>query len=213
MTKFEDSFSEEVWRTTYKHHSDVTVDDTFRRVAKAIASVEKTPELRLEWEQKFLEMLEDFKVTAGGRIYSNAGTEFKGTSLLNCFVISVPKYDIDSIDGIMELLKYQTKTLKSEGGIGINLCIEFNEPILIKRNNEEMFIKIGEIKIGDYVLSDDNDWHIVEEIMIGKKENMIELELETGEKMICTDDHLFLSDDSRWIMAKDITENDNIVSL
>ena len=53
MTVFEDSFSEEVWASTYKYHEDKTVDDTFRRVAKAVASVEKTAVLRQEWEEKF----------------------------------------------------------------------------------------------------------------------------------------------------------------
>jgi len=84
MTKFEDSFSEEVWRTTYKHHEDTNVEDTFHRVAKAIASVEKTEALRTEWEDKFFDMLSNFKVTTGGRIYSNAGTDFGNTTLANC---------------------------------------------------------------------------------------------------------------------------------
>ena len=213
MTKFEDSFSEEVWRSTYKHHSDNNVDDTINRVAKAIASVEATPELQQEWSEKFSEMMADFKVVPGGRIIVNAGTEFDGATLINCYVSPHIQHDIDSIDGIYEHLLMQAKTLKSEGGYGENFCIGFNEQIFIKRNDKEMFIKIGEIQKGDFVLSDDNDWHIVEEIIIAEKENMIELELENGEKIICTDDHLFLSDDGRWIMAKDITENDNIISL
>ena len=40
MTTFLDSLSEEVWATTYKDHKDTCVDDTQRRVAKAIASAE-----------------------------------------------------------------------------------------------------------------------------------------------------------------------------
>lgn len=120
MTEFTNGFSEEIWASTYKHHSDKTVDDTFRRVAKTIASVEKTDELKEEWEEKFYDMLTDFKVTPGGRIYANAGTEYKGTTLLNCFVSPKPNYDLDSLDGILKVLRDQAQTLKSEGGWGCN---------------------------------------------------------------------------------------------
>jgi ribonucleotide reductase alpha subunit len=117
---FQDSFSEEVWRSTYKHHSDNDALDTNRRVAKAVASVEVTEELRKEWEEKFYDMLSDFKVTPGGRILSNAGTEFEGTTLLNCFVGPKPDYDQDSMEGIFKVLLWQAQTLKSEGGWGMN---------------------------------------------------------------------------------------------
>lgn len=120
MTQFSNAFSEEVWFTTYKHHTDNNVDDTMRRVAKASASVEKTEALRKEWEEKFYDMLSDFRVTAGGRIYANAGTEFKGTTLINCYVGPRDDYDIDSLDGILKVLRDQAQTLKSEGGWGMN---------------------------------------------------------------------------------------------
>jgi len=120
QTTFEDDFSKEVWETTYKDHNDNNVDDTFRRVAKAVASVEKNSQLREEWEEKFYDMLSEFKITTGGRIYSNAGTEFTGTTLANCFVGTKPKQDQDSLDGILEVLRAQAKTLKSEGGWGMN---------------------------------------------------------------------------------------------
>jgi ribonucleoside-diphosphate reductase alpha chain len=120
MTKFNDPLSEEVWNNTYKDHNDITVDDTFRRVAKAVASVEKNALLRTEWEQNFFEMLSDFNVTTGGRIYSNAGAEWAGTTLMNCFVGPHPKSDMDSLNGIMDVLRDQANTLKSEGGWGFN---------------------------------------------------------------------------------------------
>ena len=119
MTTFNNSFSHDIWEQTYKHHSDNSIDDTLRRVAKAIASVEDKDK-RDEWEKKFYDMLTDFKVTVGGRIYSNAGTEWEGTTLINCFVSPKPSNPIDSIEGIYEILLDQTKTLKSEGGWGHN---------------------------------------------------------------------------------------------
>jgi len=125
-TTFEDDFSEEVWRTTYKDYKDTDVNDTFWRVARAIASVEETEELKTEWAEKFYDMMTDFKVVPGGRILANAGTEFKGTTLINCFVLPNPKYDFDSIEGILQYLKYQSLTLKSEGGAG--LCSDALRP-------------------------------------------------------------------------------------
>lgn len=119
-TVFQNPFSQEIWESTYKDHNDRCIDDTFHRVASAIASVETTPELQQKWASNFFEMLQDFKVTVGGRIYSNAGTEWKGTTLMNCFVGPQPKHDVDSLTGILEILDGQAKTLKAEGGWGNN---------------------------------------------------------------------------------------------
>ena len=61
-TIFKDSFAEEVWASTYKDYKDLTVDDTLQRVAKSIASVEETEELRSIWTINFSNMLSNFKV-------------------------------------------------------------------------------------------------------------------------------------------------------
>jgi len=119
-THFLDTFSREVWETTYKDHNDQTIDDTMMRVASAVASVEETEDLRQHWTEKFYDMLSEFKVTAGGRIYSNAGTEWKGTTLMNCYVSPRSTSDIDSIDAILTDVRNQCQTLKSEGGWGQN---------------------------------------------------------------------------------------------
>lgn len=119
-TQFEDSFSEEIWLSTYKDHKDKDINDTLYRVAKAAASMEKTPELRDEWTEKFYDALSGFKCTVGGRTYSNAGTDWKGTTLLNCFVGPRVSHDVDSLDGILTHLRAQAFTLKSEGGWGEN---------------------------------------------------------------------------------------------
>ncbi len=119
-TTFQDSFSEENWSVTYKDHNDKDISDNLRRVAKAIASVEDSPEKQLEWEAKFYDLLTDFKGIPGGRTLSNAGTEWSGTTLMNCFVGPRDKFDIDSLEGIYSHLTSQSKTLKSEGGWGEN---------------------------------------------------------------------------------------------
>ncbi len=117
--KFLDDFSKEVWETTFKDHKDNNLDDTLRRVARTVASAEKESEKEL-WEERFYKILSNFKFTVGGRVYSNAGTEWKGTTWHNCFVGPKPKYDQDSIEGIFNILYTQAKTLKSEGGWGMN---------------------------------------------------------------------------------------------
>lgn len=119
-TVFEDSFSEEVWKNTYKDHNDRDINETLLRVAIDIASVEETEELRDEWTQKFYMMLSQFCVVPGGRIISNAGTEWGGTTYINCFVSPREDEKIDSLDGILNNLKKQAVTLKSEGGWGEN---------------------------------------------------------------------------------------------
>lgn len=119
-TTFEDPFSQEVWTTTYKDHNDATVDQTMFRVALAIAQAEETPELQDIWTERFYDLLSNFKATAGGRIYANAGTEWSGTTLMNCFVNPRASSNIDSLDGILKSLHDQSFTLKSEGGWGDN---------------------------------------------------------------------------------------------
>src|ERR1043165_9987589 len=65
----------------YAKGDENTVDDVRRRVARALAAVEKKPE---QWEERFLEALSAGFVPAG-RVNSAAGTELQAT-LINCFV-------------------------------------------------------------------------------------------------------------------------------
>lgn len=118
-TTFEDQFSEEIWDSTYKDHADKDVDDTMMRVAKGMASAEK-PEDQQYWTDMFYEVLSGFQLTTGGRIYSNGGTEWGGTTMFNCFVAPNQPRDVDSLGSIIDNLKNQGKTLKSEGGWGEN---------------------------------------------------------------------------------------------
>lgn len=115
---FTNEFSYEVWDTTYRAANETTIEDTWSRVAKAIAGVEIDKKQKL-WENKFFELLKNFKFIPGGRILANAGRNVNAT-LINCFVSPRPDCDIDSLDGIMTILTDQAKTLKSEGGWGLN---------------------------------------------------------------------------------------------
>ncbi len=91
-------------------------EQMFARVAKHIASVEKSPDKVQEWEQKFYQLMDDWKYTPGGRIYSGAGS--KNLSFYNCFVVPSPH---DSRGGIFETLRQMAEIMSRGGGVGINV--------------------------------------------------------------------------------------------
>lgn len=94
-----------------------TPEEMWDRLAKAMASVEATPELQQEWEGKFRSILDDWKLVPGGRIAAGAGASEELT-LFNCYVIPSPR---DSRGGIMETLSEMTEIMARGGGVGINL--------------------------------------------------------------------------------------------
>ena len=121
---FTNSFSEETWYQKYKLEQDVVVEDTWMRVAKDLASVEKKN--KRKWTKEFYSILENFKFVPGGRITSNAGSGLKGTTYINCFVDGFTGNDQDSIEGIYRALTRQAQILKSEGGYGF--CADVMRP-------------------------------------------------------------------------------------
>jgi len=93
-----------------------TPEETWRRVAHAVAAMEKLP-VRDVWEEKFYHAMEDFVFVPGGRILSGAGSGYKVT-FYNCFVIPSPK---DSRGGILATLGNMVEIMARGGGVGINL--------------------------------------------------------------------------------------------
>ncbi|MCB1918716.1 MAG: adenosylcobalamin-dependent ribonucleoside-diphosphate reductase [Candidatus Competibacteraceae bacterium] len=95
---------------------DETIDGTYQRVARALAEVEATPELREHWYEKFLWALRHGAIPAG-RIISNAGAwEHKpATSTINCTVSGTI---LDSMDDILRKVHEAGLTLKAGSGIG-----------------------------------------------------------------------------------------------
>ncbi len=85
---FEVPISEQVWKSRYRFvregEKEPGVEHTWRRVARALASVEKNePGL---WEERFHALLEGFRFLPGGRILAGAGTG-REVTLFNCFVM------------------------------------------------------------------------------------------------------------------------------
>ncbi len=92
-------------------------EELWDRLAKAMASVEATPEKRQEWTEKFRYILDDWKLVPGGRIAAGADASDELT-LFNCYVVPSPH---DSRGGIMSTLSEMTEIMSRGGGVGINL--------------------------------------------------------------------------------------------
>ena len=115
------SASIDIWDKKYRLKElsgepiDLVMDDTFKRVAKALSIIEE-PEQQEKWEQEFLWALRSGAIPAG-RIMSNAGAgEYKpATSTINC-TVSGPIHD--SMIGILEKVTEAGLTLKAGCGIG-----------------------------------------------------------------------------------------------
>jgi ribonucleoside-diphosphate reductase alpha chain len=117
MTRFAAPIAEQIWDMKYRFKEadgtpiDVTVEDSWYRIARDLASVEDDPSA---WEPTFYAALEDFKFLPAGRITAGAGTA-RSVTLFNCFVMgTIP----DSMGGIFEMLKEAALTMQQGGGIG-----------------------------------------------------------------------------------------------
>ncbi len=107
--------SEDIWQQKYRHADEAAIEDTWRRVAVAVAAAE--PEDRDTWADHFFRLLAGFRFLPGGRILANAGTGHSAT-LLNCFVMGALD---DSIEGLFGALQESAVTLQAGGGIGLDV--------------------------------------------------------------------------------------------
>jgi ribonucleoside-diphosphate reductase alpha chain len=112
----------DIWDKKYRLKSktgeviDETIDDTYKRVARALADVEETTEKKEQWYRSFLWALRRGAIPAG-RITSNAGAlaHKPATSTINCTVSGTIR---DSMNGILEKVHEAGLTLKAGCGIG-----------------------------------------------------------------------------------------------
>ncbi|MFN3641326.1 MAG: adenosylcobalamin-dependent ribonucleoside-diphosphate reductase [Gemmobacter sp.] len=117
MSRFAAPIAEQIWDMKYRYKDadgtprDVTIEDTWSRIARALAAPEADPAL---WEPRFRAALEDFRFLPAGRIVAGAGTD-RSVTLFNCFVMgTIP----DNMGGIFEMLKEAALTMQQGGGIG-----------------------------------------------------------------------------------------------
>ncbi len=111
------AISQQIWDMKYRlkgpggESVDRTIEDSWRRVARALAEPEADKEL---WAQRFYETMEDFHFLPAGRILAGAGTG-RNVTLFNCFVMgTIP----DDMRGIFTHLREAALTMQQGGGIG-----------------------------------------------------------------------------------------------
>ena len=113
------AISHDVLKEKYLKPGESGIEDVYRRVARALASVE-LPADREKHEALFLENLHAGAIGAG-RIMSAAGTSIQAT-LINCFVQPVGDciqgVDDGGYPGIYEALREAAETMRRGGGVG-----------------------------------------------------------------------------------------------
>ena len=114
-----DPISREIWDMKYRFKPtdgsglENGIEDSWLRVAKAVAAAEKLAD-QTRWAEAFYGILEDYRFLPAGRILAGAGTE-RQVTLFNCFVMGrIP----DSLDGIFLQLQEAALTMQQGGGIG-----------------------------------------------------------------------------------------------
>jgi len=111
------SISQQIWDMKYRLKTpeggaiDRTIEDTWRRVATALAAAEREPAV---WAERFYDALSDFKFLPAGRVVAGAGSG-RNVTLFNCFVMGTIEDDMGSIFGH---LREAALTMQQGGGIG-----------------------------------------------------------------------------------------------
>ena len=109
----------EIWDMKYRFKRpdgapvDQTVEDSWRRVAEALAEAEEPSRARVG-RATSTSLLEDYSFLPAGRILAGAGTG-RNVTLFNCFVMGTHRR---SMAGIFEHLKEAALTMQQGGGIG-----------------------------------------------------------------------------------------------
>src|SRR5271155_3727525 len=116
------SISQQIWDMKYRLRGpakgalagepiDKTIEDAWRRVARAVAAPEKDPE---RWAERFYAAMSDFCFLPAGRVIAGAGAG-RQVTLFNCFVMgTIP----DDMGGIFAHLREAALTMQQGGGIG-----------------------------------------------------------------------------------------------
>lgn len=112
MERIGAEISRRVWKAKYRYQPEVAIADSWRRIARALAAPETKN--KAAWQERFFDILRDFKFLPGGRIQAGAGTE-RNVTLFNCFVMGAIE---DSIPGIFAALEEGAVTMQQGGGIG-----------------------------------------------------------------------------------------------
>jgi ribonucleoside-diphosphate reductase alpha chain len=131
----------------YAKGDERSVEDVRRRVARALAAVEKDP---AHWEPVFLEALESGFIP-GGRINSAAGTQLTAT-LINCFVQPVGDSVSEMVDGkpgIYMALLEAAETMRRGGGVGYDFSSIRPKGALVRGTNSSASGPVSYMRVFD----------------------------------------------------------------
>ena len=163
-------------------------EQLWARVARGIASVEKTEELQAYWEKRFYEALTDFQFVPGGRILAGAGSGHQVT-FYNCMP---PDQEVLTADGYRPI---------SEIKIGDLVVTHRNRlrPVVHKfeRETEETLYIIRPKKVGydDLRVTGDHKVYVIRSEWVNKHKSR---------------DGLHLQHEPDWIPAKEIKPGDYV---
>lgn len=148
-----ESISEIIWDTKYRYRFngqiiDQTLEDTWRRVATAIAQAEPARE-RAHWASAYYRLLEGFRYLPGGRILAGAGTAYPVT-LFNCFVMDIAA---DSLPSIFDALQEGVLTLQQGGGVGYDFSVLRPAGDLVRRTGSSASGPISFMRVWDAACS------------------------------------------------------------
>ena len=130
------SISQQIWDMKYRlkepaHGTvpgepiDKTIEDTWRRVANALAAPERDP---TKWGRRFYDAISDFQFLPAGRVIAGAGST-RDVTLFNCFVMgAIP----DDMGGIFAHLREAALTMQQGGGIGYDFSTLRPKGTLVK---------------------------------------------------------------------------------
>lgn len=149
MAVLKEPISQIVWNLKYRYQRDgqvvdQTIEDTWHRVAKAIAQAEKG-KARAYWQNEFYRILENFHFLPGGRILAGAGTSHHVT-LFNCFVMDIAE---DSLTGIFDALREGAMTLQQGGGVGYDFSVLRPNGSLVKKTGTAASGPVSFMRIWD----------------------------------------------------------------
>jgi ribonucleoside-diphosphate reductase alpha chain len=110
-----------IWYKKYTT-TEETPQDVWKRMAKLCSEVEKTDSQK-EWENKFYEVMKDWRFVPAGRILFGLTENIKDktrrkVTLSNCFVVEPPQ---DSLESIMDVAYKMSKIYSNGGGCGVDL--------------------------------------------------------------------------------------------
>ena len=163
-------------------------EQTWARVARGIAAVEPTDELREQWEKRFYEALSGFQFVPGGRILAGAGSGHQVT-FYNCMP---PDQEVLTADGYRPI---------SEIKIGDLVVTHRNRlrPVVHKfeRETEETLYIIRPKKMGydDLRVTGDHKVHVIRSEWVNRHRSR---------------DGLHLQHEPGWIPAKEIKAGDYV---